>query len=407
MNRPVVVTGMGTVGPHGCGRRELIRALQESTPLTAEVDRSAGYHRRRSACMGTLLREDDLGQWVPPRTARRMSPSSRYAVAAARMAWEDAGFAESDLGLRPMAVSLATCLGPISQCERILEQMKESGPEMTSPFLFTESVANAPAAQVAIAFQAREGNFTCIQREAGPLGAVLRGVAEVESGRAEHALAGSVDELTPLVHAILDRYGALAQAWNGGSELGRPFDRHRNGFLMGEGATVLLLEAEEAARARGARVIARIRGGGQANDPTATATSWGTDHESLGRALAACMRRASLEPIRVDRILSGASGAIAGDRLEALTLRTAWAEMKLPPILAPKAVTGEYGGGFLASTMVALEGTSFGPTAGFEHPDPALEIVPHDGRPLDAPRTVVASALASTGAAAWLFLERS
>jgi len=113
-----------------------------------------------------------------------------------------------------------------------------------------------------------------------------------------------------------------------------------------------------------------------------------------------------VEPANVDRIVSGASGSVGGDRLEALTLRSAWAEVDLPPILVPKAVTGEYGGGFLASLMLALEGATFGPTAGFQEPDPLLGIVPHDGRRLEAPRMVLASTLASGGLAAWVILER-
>jgi hypothetical protein len=98
---------------------------------------------------------------------------------------------------------------------------------------------------------------------------------------------------------------------------------------------------------------------------------------------------------------------VTGDRLEALTLQALWGEERLPPILVPKAVTGEYGGGYLASLLLAMEGATFGPTAGFREPDPSLGIVPHDGRPLDAPRSVLGCTHASGGAAAWLFLERA
>lgn len=407
MSTRVVITGMGTVGPGGCGRPGLAQALRESTPLASLVDRSGGYHRPDSARTAAQVDASELRQWVPGRTARRMSPSSRYSVGAARMAWADSGHDEGALGRRRMTVSMATCLGPASLCERILRELNDSGPEATSPFLFAESVANAPAAQIAIAFGAREGNFTFTQREAGALIAVLRGVAEVESGRADMALVGSVDEYDALSHAVLDRFGALAVARDGEEEVARPFDRGRAGFLMGDGATVLLLEREEDALRNNTRILARIRGGGQANDPSATATSWGRDHQGLSRSMAASMRRLSLQPGEIQRIVSGASGAVTGDRLEALTLQALWGEETLPPILAPKAVTGEYGGGYLASLLLAMEGATFGPTAGFRGLDPLLGIVPHDGRPLDAPRSVLGCTHASGGAAAWLFLERA
>ena len=159
MSARVVITGMGTVGPRGCGRPGLAQALRESTPLASPVDRSGGYHRPDSARTAAQVDASELRQWVPGRVARRMSPSSRYSVGAARMAWADAGHDEGALRRRRMTVSMATCLGPASLCERILRELNESGPEATSPFLFAESVSNAPAAQIAIAFGRPAGRW--------------------------------------------------------------------------------------------------------------------------------------------------------------------------------------------------------------------------------------------------------
>jgi 3-oxoacyl-(acyl-carrier-protein) synthase len=114
-------------------------------------------------------------------------------------------------------------------------------------------------------------------------------------------------------------------------------------------------------------------------------------------------------PGAVDRIASGAAGSRAGDRLEARVLRAAWGEAPLPPVLAPKGVTGEYGGGFLAAAVLAaagLPGAADGPAAGFAEPDPELGVSPHDGSPLPPPRLLLASSLAAGGAASWLLLER-
>jgi 3-oxoacyl-(acyl-carrier-protein) synthase len=176
---------------------------------------------------------------------------------------------------------------------------------------------------------------------------------------------------------------------------------------MGEGATVVVVEDEAAARRRGARLLARVRAWGSGFDPSASRVSWGHGHEALARALTRTLDRAGLGARDIDLVVSGASGAVAGDRLEADMLHAVWRGAPLPPVLAPKAVTGEYGGAHLAAAIFATGGAEFGPTAGFEEFDPRLRVTPHAGGPLPAPRLVLATTLAGGGSAAWLVLERA
>ena len=424
----MVVTALGTAGAHGCGRAGLERALAAGAPPPAtEVDRGAGYHRPGGARRALLTPVAALAPWLPAAEARRMGPPSRLAVAAARIALAEAGLDPAQLAGPGTAVVLSTAFGPCSFSEALLRQVLRDGPESASPYLFTESVANAPAAQIAIACGARGANVTLCQREAGPLLAVARGAAEVAAGRAERALVGAVDEMPPLLHAVLDRFGALAAHGARGSEaregpggrcrgeIGRPLDRRRDGVVAADGATVLLLESAAAA-GRGGRVpLARVCGWGSAFDPSAPPTGWGGGGEALGRALRRLLRRCGAAPedvgappAAIDRIVSGASGARAGDRLEARVLRAAWGAAPLPPVLAPKGVTGEYGGGFLAAAVLAaaVAGVAAAPAAGFGEPDPDLGVSPHDGSPLPPPRALLASSLAAGGAAAWLILGR-
>lgn len=403
-----VITGLGAVGSFGCGAAALAEALRASRPAVAEVDRSAGYHLAESARTAALVGGVDLSSWVSPAMGRRMSPPSKLAVAAARMALADAGgdgHADGDGG-GVTGVVLATAFGPASFTERLLRSIVGDGPETASPFLFAECVANAPAAQVAIVCQARGPNITITQREAGPLLALGRAAADVTAGTVARALAGAVDESPPLVHAILDRFGALSRPGSAGGETARPFDRRRSGFLMGEGAAVVVVEDEATARGRGARVLARVRAWGSAFDPTASRVSWGRGYEPLARALRRMLDRALLAPRDIGLVVSGASGAIAGDRLEAKTLQAVWAGLPLPPVLAPKAVTAEYGGGLLAAALLATAGAEFGPTAGFESFDPDLGVVPHAGGALPAAQCVLVTSLAAGGAAGWVVLER-
>jgi 3-oxoacyl-[acyl-carrier-protein] synthase II len=348
----------------------------------------------------------ELAPWLAPIEGRRMSPPSRLAVAAARMAIAELGLDAGELAGSGTAVVMATAFGPSLFSEILLRQVLVEGPEAASPYLFTESVANAPAAQIAIAVQARGANLTLCQREAGALMAVAQGTAEVAAGRAERVLVGAVDEIAPLTHGVLDLFGTLAR----GDEVGRPFDRRRNGVVAADGATVLVLEPEAAAERRGRPPLARLHGWGTAFDPTAPPAGWGGGHEMLGRAIRRILGRCAATRAGVDgveRIVSGASGSRGGDRLEARTLRAAWGGAPLPPVLAPKGVTGEYGGGFLAAVVLAAAGSADDPTAGFREPDPELEVVPHAGAPLAPPALLLASSLAAGGAAAWLILGKA
>jgi 3-oxoacyl-(acyl-carrier-protein) synthase len=438
LNREVVITALGTAGAHGCGRAGLERALAAGAPPPAtEVDRGAGFHQAGGSRRALLTPIASLARWVPAAEARRMGPPSRLAVAATRMALAESGLSPALLAGPGTAVVMSTAFGPTSWSEALLRQILLDSPESASPYLFTESVANAPAAQIAIACGARGANVTLCQREAGPLLAVARGAAEVAAGRAERVLVGAVDELSPLLHAMLDRFGALARPRSGAArdcrrrdqegprtavageapgeapseapedagEVGRPFDRRRAGVMAADGATVLLLETAAAAARGGRQPLARIRAWGSAFDPSAPPTGWGGGGEALGRALGRLLARRGAQAI--DRIASGASGSRAGDLLEARVLRAAWGAAELPPVLAPKGVTGEYGGGFLAAAVLAaagVPGVAAAPTAGFGKPDPGLGVSPHDGSPLPPPRALLASSLAAGGAAAWLVL---
>ncbi len=402
-----VITGLGTIGPCGHGREALAAALAVGKPVVTEVDRGAGMHRGGGARLAALVRERDLSRWVPPAAARRMSFPSKLAVAAARMALAEAGIGATGAGDPRVGVYLATTFGSGLSTERLLRQILLEGAEAAQPFHFSECVANAPAAQLAIAVGAHGPNVTLTQREAGPLLAVARGAQAVREGRVDLALAGAVEEVTPLLHALLDRFGALARKEGALAELPRPFDRRRDGFLAGEGATLIVLEREDAARSRGARALARVAWSGAAFDATATVSDWGDGHAPLAAALRAGLDEAPGGAAGVGAVVSGASGARRGDRLEARVVRAAWGEIPLPPVLVPKAVTGEYGGGIIAPGLLALEGARFGPTPGFAEPDPEVGITPHCGGAHPIPSRVLLTGLASGGGAAWLVLERA
>ena len=404
MPNDAVVTGLGTIGPWGRSGEDLARALLAGKPLAAEVERRDGLHPESGSRLAALVRDRDLSGWIAPAAARRMCFPSQLVVAAARMALAEAGLTKGDSDGSRLGVFLSTTFGPGLYTELLLKQVLLEGAQTAQPFYFSECVANAPSAQLAIALGARGPNMMVTQRESGPILAVARAAQAVREGRVDRALAGAVEEMTPLLHALLDRFGALARQAQGRPEMPRPFDPARNGFLAGEGATILLLEREEAARARGARARARIGWSGAAFDSTAGVSDWGDGQAPLAAALRAGLDRSPGGAAGIGAIVSGASGSRRGDRLEGAVLRACWGEDAPPPILAPKAVTGEYGGGVIAPGLLALEGAPFGPLPGAI--DPEIGVTPHHGGARPRPERVLLTGLASGGGAAWLVLER-
>ena len=399
-NNQVVVTGIGCLGPFGLGIDALQQALATGVATTTDIDRSAGYHRSGSATQVAATGELDLTPWLSEDDGRRMSQFSQHAVTCARMALGHAGLAE--IPSERTAVTIATAFGPGGFTERLALQVLQKGGKFASPFLFTDCVANAAAGQIAIATGARGANLTICQREAGPLLAIAQATNDLRLGRADVCLAGSVDELQPLSYAILDRFRALARptARDGKTEeLPRPFDTQRNGYLAGDGGTILVLEREQHAKARGARVLARVGDSARAFDPTAPRTGHGRDSAALAARL---QERLGPQLRTVDTVISSASGARRGDALEAEILRTVLP--KLPQVLAPKSVTGEFGGGTLGAAMLALIGTNFGKPQGCTQPDPNIGIELADG--LIHAQHILCSAHAAGGVSSWLTLSQ-
>lgn len=397
-----VVTGIGVVAGHSAGVEAFAAALDAGALPLSPLDGGSPYHRPGGATHAVLVGGVDLAAWVPPAAARRMSRPSVFGVAAARQAVADAGL--TDVAGPRTAVVMATAFGAIAATEQIVRTVALEGPQNVSPSVFPESVANAAGAHVAIALGAHGANITVVHREAGALAALARGADEIARGRADCALVGATEEMRPVLHAYLDRCRALARPRDGAPEAARPFDARRNGFLASEGAAVLVLESEDRARARHARMYARVRGHAGAFDASASRAGFGRDGARLGGALHAMLARAGTAAAAVDRIVSGASGAVAGDRLEAETLTAAWQGRPLPPLTTPKRVTGEYAGGFLAAAVLATAGVACPPAADAVV-DTALPFSPPAARLVGPAALTLVTSLASGGAASWILLE--
>ena len=162
----------------------------------------------------------------------------------------------------------------------------------------------------------------------------------------------------------------------------------------------------QAAKSRNAKIFSRIVGWGRAFDPSSSRVNWGKGVTALESGLSRCFHQFEMDFSEIDLIISGASGSISGDRLEAWVLKKAWTGQNLPPILTPKGITGEYGGTFLAAAVLAASGNSRISFPAFEILDPELNIFPHDGSRLENIKKTLITSLGSSGTGSWLILEQ-
>ena len=283
--RRVVITGMGTVNALTSGGTSAVAealALGRSGigPLRAFVP--------EPGTSGLAAEVDDarLAALVDPAEARRLSRICRLAVAACRLAVEDAG-----VGSGPgLAIVVGSEHGDFRSSEEFAGGYLQRGPAGLSPMIFPNTVMNTMASVAAIAVGARAPSVTLNQATiVGDL-AVARAAAIVARGDAEAAVAGGVDEICALVYRHLRGLGALSPMRGGGAEGCRPYAADHNGPVLGEGATFLVLESLDAARARGARIVAELvdHAWGNVPAPAHAARPGRVDRGSpVGRLLAA------------------------------------------------------------------------------------------------------------------------
>ncbi len=341
----VPITGIGVVAPGAIGVAAFRALLQSGGTAIAEVDRfdTSGLSAHKAA----LVRDFKAKDFIAPMKMRRMNALSRLGVAAAKLAIEDCGGSL----LQDTGVALGTAFGPVQTSVDYMQEYIEKGAALAPPQLFAESVANAPASHIAIEWNLRGFNVTLTQRESSALAAAMYAASQIVKGTASAALIGGVEEANEMLFSVLDRLGALAHANGTAEEMARPFDPRRNGFVLGEGGAALIAGAGT----RGP--YGWLAGFGIARDTTATISDWGTGHASVVAAMKAAIDDAEIAPGDIDAIYASANGSVRGDALEERAIAELFGD-RTPPVIATKAIFGEYAAGGalqLAAALIAVE----------------------------------------------------
>ena len=370
-----MITGIGCISCFGLGSTSFVDALLAGSsgiaPITA-FDTS-GCHSHLAATVTGF----DASAFIPPIKLRRVDGAGRLAIAASRLLAADAtGSPEGRLS-GDAGIALGTFSAGLDSTVEYLTGLIDKGPIGVPALLFSNTVSNAPASLCAIELGLHGPNVTFNQREASSFAALSFSVGAIRDERTSAMISGGVDSLEETFFKVHDRFRALSPMRGSpsapaGSEAARPFDRHRNGPILGEGAYLLLIESASAAAARGARVFGEILGLGASASATAL-NGWPTDPSGLVRAMRAALDDGHVTEDAIAAVVATANGSVQLDRIEAAAIDAVCAGRRVP-VASLKGAAGECGASGAASLVAGLLSIAQGrlfPTAGFQESDPS------------------------------------
>jgi 3-oxoacyl-[acyl-carrier-protein] synthase II len=320
--------------------------------------------------------------------ARRADRFTQFGLAAAREAVDQAGWdGEHPYDPHRIGCVLGTGIGGLITLEQNVEALYDGGPDKVTPLAVPLMMGNAGSAAIAMQHDLRGPVFGIVSACAAGANSLATAVRMIQTGDADAALAGGSEAaLTPLSRAAFSALDATSTVG-----ISRPFDARRDGFIMGEGAGVLVLEDGEKARARGAEVLAVIRGVGQTSDAHHL-TAPRADGEGAAAAIEAALADADLTAADVDYVNAHGTSTPLNDRSETVAIKKALGDRAQDvPVSSAKSSIGHLLGAAGAvetiATIASLRKGVVAPTLGYEEPDEGLDLdyVPGSARPLDTP----------------------
>ncbi|MBI4715944.1 MAG: beta-ketoacyl-ACP synthase II [Nitrospirae bacterium] len=390
LKRRVVVTGLGLVSPLGMGVAKTWDALISGVSGVGRITRfdPEGYPSQIAAEVKDFNPED----YIDRKEIKKMDTFIHFAVAAAQMAMEDAAYRVTEENRDRIGVYVGSGIGGLHAIEEWHKVLLEKGPKRVTPFFIPMTIINMASGQISIRFGARGPNscaVTACSTGAHSIGDAMR---IIQRGEADAMLAGGAEAaITPLGVAGFSASRALSTRNDEPRRASRPFDRERDGFVLGEGAGVLLLEELEAARRRGARIYGEVAGYGMTADAYHM-TAPPDDGEGAVRCMNVALADAGMDPREIQYINPHATSTRA-DAIETRAIRRTFGELAAGiPVSATKSATGHLlgaaGGAEAIFSILAMTYGVIPPTINYEFPDPEcdLDYVPNKARvrPVDA-----------------------
>lgn len=385
--RRVVVTGIGAVTPLATGVKpsweRLVKGESGIGPIT-RFDASE-FRTKIAAEVKNFAPED----FMEKKRARRTDPYIHYALAATSMAMEDSGLVVNEHNCDRVGVVYGTCIGGMTTYERNLAAFQEGGADKVSPFFITGFIPNMALAEIAIAYGIQGPAQCVITACATGANAIGDSFRHIQYGQADAMIAGGSEAyILPLGVAGLGRMGALSCARNDEpTKACRPFDKDRDGFVLGEGAGTLILEELEHALKRGAHIYGEVLGYATNVDGFHITEA---DSGNQARCISLALADGGIEPGQVDYINAHGTSTPSNDASETKALKLAFGDhaYKLA-ISSNKSMMGHLlaGAGTVEAifTLLTMENSLVPPTINLDNPDPEcdLDYVPKVARPMN------------------------
>jgi 3-oxoacyl-[acyl-carrier-protein] synthase II len=385
-SRRVVVTGIGCLSALGPDTASFWDGLIKGRSGISRLTRFDPTDFPSK--VGGEIRDFDPGKFMDPKEAKRNDRYTQYAVAASRMAIEDAQVDTTKLDAERFGVIIGSGIGGMETIENQARVLIERGPSRVSPFTIPSLIANIASGVVAIEFRAKSVNFGVVSACASGSHALGEAMRHIRDGHADIMLSGGSEAcITRLSYAGFCNMKAMSTDFNDTPEkASRPFDKLRDGFVMGEGAGVLVIESLEHAQARGARIYCELAGYGATCDAYHI-----TGQDQEGKGLALCLNRAlseaGIDKSEVSYINAHGTSTPINDRCETLAIKRVFGE-QAPKIAisSTKSMTGHLlgaaGGVEAAVCALAIRHGIVPPTLNLENPDPDcdLDYVPNHAR---------------------------
>lgn len=401
MNAKVVVTGIGWLTPLGWGVRDVwdrLLAGHSGIGPISRFDASAFPVR-----IAGELKDYNPERWLDSRESKRLDRFTQYALAAAQMAVDDAGLAFGAMDPYRAGVIAGSGAGGMESIEAGQTALFQKGPLRIPPLSIPKMMINAASSNIARRFGLRGSTCGVALACATGAAAIAQAAEQIALGRADVMLAGGSEaSITPLSVAAFSACGALSKSENEPARVCRPFDLGRDGFVMSEGAGILVLESAAHASARGARVYAELAGTGMSTD-LHHITAPDPDGAAAAKAIEFALRDAGESAQAVGYVNAHGTGTPLNDPMEAKALRRALGEDTAAAVSSTKSMTGHLLGaaGAVEAAITALavmEGVA-PPTINVENPDPecAMNIVRDRPLPLPGLRVALSNAFAFGG----------
>jgi len=322
----VVVTGIGALTPLGVGASVLFDALLEGRTGFRPIDRwdttdfATKFAAEVRGCV--YVPEDHFARLE----LRRMDIFSQIGMVAAREAWADCGLGEGDFRPERAGAILGTGIGGLDTILEQNEVLREKGPRRVTPYFIPNCMSNAVAANIAIAFGLQGACYVTASACAASGHAIGSAMREIRSGSADVMVTGGAEAVTNgLCMAGFNSLKALSTRNDDIQRSSRPFDKGRDGFVMGEGAGVMVLESEAHAKARGARIYCELAGFGQTDD-AGHITAPDSTAQRPAAAMRGAMEDAGIAPSEVDYVNAHGTSTMLNDMVESLAIKLALGE---------------------------------------------------------------------------------